>query len=151
MRLALAFALIPASLFAAIEGTIVNGSTGKPEPSVKISLVQPGAGGMQAIASATSDANGKFSIDHELPPPPALLQVDYKGVTYTQVQPPGRPTTGIQFQVFESTTKPPQGMQMAHLIMIEPSPTSLEISETFLIRNESTVTFQDPAKGTALF
>ena len=149
--LALAFALIPASLFAAIEGTIVNGSTGKPEPSVKISLVQPGAGGMQAIASATSDANGKFSIDHELPPPPALLQVDYKGVQYTQVQPPGRPTTGIQFQVFESATKPPQGMQMAHLIMIEPSPTSLEISETFLIRNESTVTFQDPSNGTAVF
>ena len=40
---------------------------------------------------------------------------------------------------------------MAHLIMIEPSPTSLEISETFLIRNESTTTFQDSANGTAQF
>jgi hypothetical protein len=149
--LALALLLIPASLFGAIEGTVLNGTTGKPQPSVAISLVQPGAGGMQAIATATSDANGKFSIDHELPPPPALLQVDYKGITYTQVQPPGRPTTGIQFQVFDSATKPPQGMQMAHLIMIEPSPTSLEISETFLIRNESTVTFEDPSNGTAQF
>jgi len=151
MRLALALVLIPASLFAAIEGTVINGTTGKPEPSVKISLVQPGAGGMQAIATSTSDANGKFSIDHDLPPPPALLQADYKGVQYTQVQPPGRPTTGIQFQIYESATKPPQGFQMAHLIMIEPSPTSLEISETFLIRNESTVTFQDSSNGTALF
>jgi hypothetical protein len=151
MRLAMALVLIPASLFAAIEGTVINGTTGKPEPSVKISLVQPGAGGMQAIATSTSDANGKFSIDHELPPPPALLQADYKGVQYTQVQPPGRPTTGIQFQIFESATKPPKEMQMAHLIMIEPSPTSLEISETFLIRNESTTTFQDSANGTAQF
>ncbi|MBZ5634454.1 MAG: carboxypeptidase-like regulatory domain-containing protein [Acidobacteriia bacterium] len=149
--LALALVLVPASLFAAIEGTVINGTTGKPEPSVKISLVQPGAGGMQAIASATSDANGKFSIDHELPPPPALLQADYKGVQYTQVQPPGRPTTGIQFQIYESASKPPQGMQMAHLIMIEPSPTSLEISETFLIRNESTTTFQDSSNGAAQF
>ena len=130
---------------------MINGTTGKPEPSVKISLVQPGADGMQAIATTTSDANGKFSIDHDLPPPPALLQADYKGVTYTQVQPPGRPTTGIQFQIYESATKPPQGMQMAHLIMIEPSASALEISETFLIRNESTTTFDDSSKGTAQF
>ena len=149
--LPLALVLIPASLFAAIEGTVINGTTGKPEPSVKVSLVQPGANGMQAIATSTSDANGKFSIDHDLPPPPALLQADYKGVTYTQVQPPGRPTTGIQFQIYESAAKPPQGMQMAHLIMIEPIPTSLEISETFLIRNESTTTFDDSSKGTAQF
>ena len=84
---------------------MINGTTGKPEPSVKISLVQPGAGGMQTLASSTSDANGKFSIDHDLPPPPALLQADYKGVTYTQVQPPGRPTTGIQFQIYESASE----------------------------------------------
>jgi hypothetical protein len=145
------FLLIPASLFAAIEGTVVNGTTGKPEPSIKISLVQPGANGMQAIATSVSDANGKFSIDHDLPPPPALLQADYKGVTYTQVQPPGRPTTGIQFQIYESASKPPTGMQSAHLIMIEPSPTALDISETFLIRNESTTTFQDSSNGTAQF
>jgi len=138
-------------VFAAIEGTVVNGTTGKPQPSVTVSLVQPGAGGMQAIATATSDANGKFSIDHELPPPPALLQADYKGVTYTQVQPPGRPPTGIQFQIYESATKPPAEMQMAHLIMIEPSASALEISETFLIRNASTTTFQDVANGTAQF
>jgi len=152
LRIAAFCLLTPVScLLGAIEGTVINGTTGKPEPSVKISLVQPGAGGMQAIASSTSDANGKFSIDHELPPPPALLQADFKGVQYTQVQPPGRPTTGIQFQIFESATKPPKEMQMAHLIMIEPSPTSLEISETFLIRNESTITFQDSANGTAQF
>jgi len=151
-RIAALCLLTPVSyVFGAIEGTVINGTTGKPEPSVKVSLVQPGAGGMQAIATSTSDANGKFSIDHDLPPPPALLQADYKGVQYTQVQPPGRPTTGIQFQVFESAAKQPQGYQMAHLIMIEPSPTSLEISETFLIRNESTVTFQDSSNGTTLF
>jgi len=144
--------LAPVScLLGAIEGTVINGSTGKPQPAVTVSLVQPGANGMQAIATSTSDANGKFSIDHDLPPPPALLQADYKGVTYTQVQPPGRPPTGIQFQIYESDSKRPQGMQMAHLIMIEPAPTALEISETFLIRSESTTTFQDSSNGTAQF
>lgn len=144
--------LTPVScLLGAIDGIVMNGSTGKPQPSVAVSLVQPGANGMQAIASSTSDAAGAFHIDHDLPPPPALLQATYKGVTYTQVQPPGQPTTGIQFEIYESAAKPPQGMQMAHLIMIEPSATALEISETFLIRNESTTTFQDSAKGTAQF
>jgi hypothetical protein len=149
----LAFCLLASAscVLGAIEGTVINGTTGKPEPSVKVSLVQPGAGGMQVIASSTSDANGKFSIDHELPPPPALLQADYKGVQYTQVQPPNRPPTGIQFQVFESATKQPEGYEMAHLIMIEPSATSLEISETFLIRNGSKVTFDDSANGTTMF
>lgn len=156
MRFRILFCLLaPVScvsyLMGAIEGTVINGTTGKPEPSVKVSLVQPGAGGMQVIASSTSDASGKFSIDHDLPPPPALLQADYKGVTYTQVQPPGRPTTGIQFQIYESAAKAPEGMQMAHLIMIEPSPTSLEVSETFLIRNQSATTFQDSSNGTAQF
>ena len=111
MRCLLAFCLLtPVScLLAAIEGTVINGTTGKPQPSVTVSLVQPGANGMQAIASSTSDATGKFSIDHDLPPPPALLQADYKGVTYTQVQPPGRPTTGIQFQIYESAAKAAAG------------------------------------------
>ena len=40
---------------------------------------------------------------------------------------------------------------MAHLIMIEPSASALEISETFLIRNESNTTFEDSSKGTAQF
>ncbi|HSP70198.1 MAG TPA: carboxypeptidase-like regulatory domain-containing protein [Bryobacteraceae bacterium] len=144
--------LTPAScLLGAIEGTVINGSTGQPQPSVTVSLVQPGQNGMQAIATAVSDASGKFSIDHELPPPPALLQADYKGVTYTQVQPPGRPATGIRFQIYESASKAPEAMQMAHLIMIEPSANALEVSETFLIRNESNTTFQDSTNGTAQF
>ena len=98
MRFLFVFCLLtPVSpLLAAIEGTVINGSTGQPQASVNVSLVQPGQNGMQAIATSVSDASGKFSIDHELPPPPALLQADYKGVTYTQVQPPGRPATGIQ-------------------------------------------------------
>jgi hypothetical protein len=154
MRLRIAFCLLaPAacSLFGAIEGTVINGSTGRPQAAVTVSLVQPGANGMEALASSTSDANGKFSIDHDLPPPPALLQADYKGVPYTQVQPPGRPATGIQFMIYDSASKPPEGMQMAHLIMIEPGVNALEISETFLIRNDSKTTFENSASGTAQF
>ncbi len=37
------------------------------------------------------------------------------------------------------------------MILIEPSANSLDVSETFLIENESTTTFQDPVKGSIQF
>jgi hypothetical protein len=37
------------------------------------------------------------------------------------------------------------------MVLIEPSATSLDISETFLIENETTTTFQDPVKGSVQF
>ena len=53
--------LTPVScLLGAIEGTVINGSTGQPQASVTVSLVQPGANGMQAIATAVSDASGRL-------------------------------------------------------------------------------------------
>ena len=79
----------------AVDGVVNNGTTGKPQPSVLITLVQPGQGGMQTIATVKSDSEGKFKIDKEYPPGPLLLQAVYGGVVYTQPLPPGTPTTGV--------------------------------------------------------
>jgi len=129
----------------------MNSTTGKPEPGVTVSLIHPGQNGMQVLATSKSDASGAFKIDQELPPPPALLQGDYKGVTYTQVQPPGRPTTGIQFDVYESTKTPPPEMQPLHLLVLDSVGDKIEATESFYIRNQSKLTFQDPANGSIQF
>ncbi len=50
-------------LFASIDGTVVNGTTGKPEPGVSITLVKPGQQGMQTIGAAVSDASGRFVFE----------------------------------------------------------------------------------------
>jgi hypothetical protein len=135
------------SLFAAIDGTVINGTTGKPQPSVTVTLVHPGAGGMQTLGSAQSDAEGKFAIDKEVPGPPALLQATYQGVTYNSVLPPGAPSTGVQLSVYDSTNRMPADVEQQHLLILEPDSNQLKVSETILIENKAKETFNDPAKG----
>jgi len=138
-------------LLAAVDGTIVNASTGKPQPSAIVTLVQPGAAGMQTLGSTKSDAEGKFKFDKDFPPGPALVQAIFQGVLYTQVLPPGSPTTGIHVKVYNSSASPGIAKVSQHMILIEPGATALDISETFLLDNESTTTFQDPVNGSVQF
>lgn len=139
------------SLLGAVDGTVVNATTGKSQPSVILQLVQPGSQGMQTIATVKSDAEGKFKIDKDFPPGQALLQAIYQGVLYTLVLPPGGPMSGVHVKVYDATAKPGVAKISQHMILIEPSATSLDISETFLIENETTTTFQDPVNGSVRF
>jgi hypothetical protein len=138
-------------LLASVDGTIVNATTGKPQPSVIVTLVQPGAGGMETLGSMKSDAEGKFKFDKDFPPGPALVQAIYQGVLYTQVLPPGSPTTGVRVKIYDSSAKPGIAKVSQHMILIEPGTSALDISETFLVENESTTTFQDPVNGSVQF
>ena len=138
-------------LLASVDGTVMNATTGKSQPSVIVTLVQPGAQGMQTIATVKSDAEGKFKIDKEFPPGPALLQAIYQGVLYTLALPPGGPTTGVHVKIYDTSSKAGVAKVSQHMILIEPSAKSLDISETFLIENESTTTYQDPQKGSIQF
>jgi hypothetical protein len=138
-------------LLGSVDGTVVNATTGKAQPSVLLQLVQPGAQGMQTIATVKSDAEGKFKIDKEYPPGQALLQAVYQGVLYTLVLPPGGPASGVHVKVYDATAKPGVAKVSQHMILIEPSANSLDISETFLIENETATTFQDNANGSIQF
>jgi hypothetical protein len=138
-------------LLASVDGTVINATTGKAQQSVIVTLVQPGAQGMQTIATVKSDADGKFKIDKEVPPGPALLQAIYQGVLYTLVLPPGGPSSGVHVKVYDSTTKAGVAKVSQHMILIEPSANSLDVSETFLIENESTTTYLDSSKGSIQF
>jgi hypothetical protein len=138
-------------VLASVDGTVMNATTGKSQPSVIVTLVQPGAQGMQTLATVKSDAEGKFKIDKDVPPGPALLQAIYQGVLYTLVLPPGGPTNGVHVKIYDTTAKAGVAKVSQHMILIEPSANSLDVSETFLIENESTTTFLDPAKGSIQF
>ena len=143
--------LFTVSCFAAVDGTIVNGTTNKPQPSVLITLVQPGQSGMQTIASVKSDAEGKFKIDKEYPPGPALLQSIYQGVVYNQMIPPGAPSSGLTVKVFDSTKNLEAIKSSQHMILLEPTDSGIQVSETFLFSNPWQQTYNDPEKGSAEF
>jgi len=138
------FCLLPAS---GIDGIVTNATTGKPQPSVKVTLIHPGQNGMQQLGSAESDAQGAFRIDKEVPSPPALLQADYKGVNYNSVLAPGAPTSGVRVTVYDVTTQPAASKLSQHIFVFEPGDAELRVSETFLLSNPTLTTYQDAAKG----
>lgn len=151
MKLLLAFLASAACLLAEVSGTAMNATTGKPQASVLVTVVQPGASGMQTLGTTKSGADGKFSIAARIPPGPAILQGIYQGAIYNLVLPPGGPTTGVTLNVFDATTNPESGKIAQHMMVIEPSANSLDISETFLAQNETKQTFVDNAKGSIQF
>ena len=144
----LAFSALP---LLAIDGVVINASSGKPQAGVELSLVQPSQEGMVPLGNTVSGADGSFKIDKTIPPGPGLLQATFQGNTYNQIFTPGTPTTGVQVKVFESTNDPIVANPAEHLILLEPGDTEIKVSETFVFNNQTVRTFSDPAKGSLQF
>ena len=148
----IALALFAASLpLLAIDGVAINVTTGKPQPGVAINLVQPSQNGMVPLGNTMTDVQGLFKIDKQIPPGPGLIQATYEGTTYNQIITPGMPTTGIQVKVYDATKKAGVAKTLEHLILLEPGVDNLRVSETFVLSNQTNLTFNDPAKGSIQF
>jgi hypothetical protein len=139
-----------ASTLAAVDGTVINGTTGKPAPNTIVSLVQPGQGGMQTLASVKSDSQGIFRIDKSVQGP-QLVQALYSGVLYNKVLMPGAPSTGLEVIVFDSSSKPGVAKVSQHFIVLQPSAKDMSVSEGILYQGDPKLTFNDAANGTLHF
>lgn len=140
-----------APCFAAVEGVVVNGTTGEPQPNAIVSLVQPGQGGMQTLASVRTDAQGKFHIDKEAPPGPQLIQALYQGVIYTKPVLPGMPAGGLRVDVFDATSKSSVAKVSQHFIVLQPGASEMTVSEGILFQGDPKLTFSDPTNGSFRF
>lgn len=143
----LALFLTAASAFAAIDGVVVNKTTGKPQPGANVTLLLLSAG-MQPGGSAQTDAQGRFRFDQNLAGP-ALLQVHYQGVTYNQQVQPGSPVP--ELAVYETSNKPGAAKIAQHMLVLEPTDDQLQVSETFFFSNSGNTTFNDTESGTLKF
>ena len=136
------------TLHAAIDGTVINRTTGKPQPAVNITLVKPGQQGMQTIGTAVSDATGHFLFEKDQPGGgPQLLQASYKGVNYNKLMTPNIPTSNVELEVFESTKSPAIARVAQHMMLIEPTASSIAVSENVIVQNDSTTTYSNPPVG----
>jgi hypothetical protein len=143
--------LLTALPLLAVDGVVINGTTTKPQSGVLVMLMQPGTSGMQTLGSVKTDAEGKFKIDKDIPPGPAILQAIYQGATYNLVLTPGTPKTNTSIVINESTTDTASAKITQHMILLEPGTDKVQINETFLLQNDTTKTYSDPQKGSALF
>jgi hypothetical protein len=141
--------LVAIPALAAVDGVVLNSTTGRPQPNAVISLVQPGQGGMQTLGSTKSDAEGKFHFDKELQGP-TLLQALHAGVLYNKMIVPGTPTSGLQVQIFDSTNKPVAKVSQ-HFIVLQPGAGEMAVSEGILFQGDQNLTYSDPANGTVRF
>jgi len=151
MRKILALLALAPLLSAAIDGVVVNQTSGKPQAGVIVSLVQPGQNGMQSLASARSGADGAFKLDRDVPPPPALLQAIYQGVTYTTILAPGAPASGVRVMVSDTTTNPAAAKLTQHILLLQPGANSIQVNENFAVENDTNQTFQDSKNGSVQF
>ena len=145
-------ALCAAPLLASIDGTVVNGSSGKPEPGVHITLLKPGAQGMQALGTTTSGADGRFVFEHDQPGGgPQLLQASYQGVNYNKLLTPNVPTSNVQLDIYD-VTRSAAGTRVAeHMLVLEPSSSQLGVNETAVIENPGKATYNNDAAGAFRF
>ena len=142
--------------FAAIDGTIMNGTTGKPQSGATVTLFQTTNQGPQNLGSVKSDAQGKFVFTQDVRPGvgggPLLIQAVHGEVQYNLTIPPGSPMQGVSIPVYESTKTPGQAKIQQHFFVLEPSPQgTMQVTEGFLFTNDGKTTWNDPDEGTLQF
>lgn len=155
MKLALLF--LSASLaFAAVDGTIMNDTTGKPQAGATVTLFQTTNQGPQNLGSVKSDAQGKFAFSQDVQPGvgggPLLIQAVHAGVQYNLTIVPGSPTQGLTIPVYEATKTPGAAKIDQHFFVLEPSPQgTMQVTEGFLFKNDGKTTWNNPDQGTLQF
>jgi len=145
----LLFAIAPA--FGAVDGVIINGATGKPEPNTVVMLIQPTQAGMKNLGSAKSDAQGKFSFDNNDESGPRLIQAIFEGVQYNKMVPPGMPSTGVQIPVYPATNKAGTAKETQHFIVLQPGDKEMTVSEGLLYVGDPNITYYDAVNGSVRF
>src|SRR5262249_15166238 len=112
--LILLLAALPAE--AAVTGTVINRSNGKPQEGAVVALNKLGQGGIELIDQAKSDAQGNFTINQPVQGP-HLLRTAFDGVTYNHMLPPGSPTSGITVDVYNASTKAGDAKVGKHMLL----------------------------------
>lgn len=147
----LAAILWPVALHAAVDGTVVNKTTGKPEANTVVTLMKLGQG-MQNVGSVKTDAQGKFvfTVDADAQAP-MLVQASKAGVNYNKMLPPGTSRSGVALDVFETRSNAPDVKLSQHIYFLEPTEKGLTVQELFGFANEGNVTLSNPEKGSLQF
>lgn len=135
------------------DGTVHNATKDKPQAGATVSLFRMTQNGPEMLASVKSAADGTFNL---VPPGgdtpgPKMVQTVYGGVTYSRVMPPGTPSTNLQVEVYDSSSKVPDAKVSTHMMLLEPVNGQLGVSESYIYTNAGKVTYNDPDHGTLRF
>jgi hypothetical protein len=145
MKLTVLLAVFAATL-AAIDGTVVNQTTGQPQPGATVSLFRLGQGGMESLETVKTNDQGKFAFQKD-EQGAALIQAVHQGVTYSHMLQPGAARTGLTVSVYSAAAKADAKVTQ-HMMLFEPTGDSVMVSETYILNNTGKTTWSDPQSGT---
>lgn len=139
---------------AAITGTVINKTTGKPQGGATVALNKLGQQlGIEMIDQAKSGPDGSFTINQEISGGgvPYLIRTAFDGVTYNHMLPPGSQTTGLTIEVYNASKQPGEAKVTKHMVLFQPGGGQMTINETFLFENSGQTAWNDPGTGTLHF
>lgn len=118
-----------------LQGTVINRTTGKPQPNVPLDFLSPTAN-MAQFAAVTSDAQGRFSVtNNSIGAGPVLIRATFHEVSFNTFAPPSRPQ--IDVDVFEISKDPKTISIPSHVIIFEPQGAKLVGAEEYEVQNAS--------------
>lgn len=136
--------LLSAALSAAVEGVVINRTTGKPQPGVEVVLTTMGAGGTQPAARATTGPDGSFRIDSSTGSA-HLLQAVWQGVSYNRSVPQGAPR--VEIEIYDALSRVSAVEIDQHMILVETDGEEIVVNETLVYLNDSLTTWHDQRGG----
>jgi hypothetical protein len=142
--------LLTSPLPAAVTGTVINRTTGQPQPGATVGFNNLGQNGIELIDQAKSDAQGHFTINQEVQGP-HLLRTAFDGVTYNHMLPPGSPTTNLTLEVYNASKEPGAAKVSKHMLLFEPAGGQMVVNETYVYANDGKTAWDDPDRGTLHF
>ena len=131
--------LLPAAETSAFElrGRVMNMTTGQPVASTPVSVVDP-RHGMATEESIQTDAKGAFvvlTLSEEISV--YLVQVNYAGVTYTEMVRPAAGTVQTDVRVYDTTTSWDSVQVSIPHLMVRRSDDTLSVDRIFSVVNKT--------------
>jgi hypothetical protein len=133
---------------AAIDGKVVNQTTGKAQAGATVTLYKLGQAGPEQIESVKSAADGTFHISKDAEGP-RLVQAAYQDVTYNRILPPGSPSDNVTVAVYNSAKQ--QGMARVSQHMLFEPVRAVDGGRNHIFKNDGKITYNDVDGGTLKF
>lgn len=147
MKLLLAALLAASTLSAAVDGAVVNGTTGKPQPGATVTLFKLDQNGPNALDTIKAGPSGEFKFAQQVQGP-QLVQAVHEGMVFNHMIPPGQASTGITVTVYNATTSAAKAKVTTHMILLEPGASGLTVNESIIYQNTGSTAYYDTARGT---
>ena len=131
----LTFLVAAAAHAGTLSGTVINRTSGKPAPNVDLDLLSP-TQGMAELATAKSDAQGRFSVTKDtIGMAPILIRATFHDVSFNTFSPPGRPEVDVE--VFDISKDPKTITVPSHIVIFQPQGDKLVGAEEYTVDNSS--------------